>query len=65
MDVRKPAKKNCGSSTLETAITCGKRELFSDFEENSREKVKLGDNSSMDVLGKGNVQILVSGFYSS
>ncbi|KAI9192839.1 hypothetical protein LWI28_028346 [Acer negundo] len=37
---------------------CGKRELFLDFEGNFREKVKLGDNSSMDVVGKGNVRML-------
>ncbi|TXG48808.1 hypothetical protein EZV62_024683 [Acer yangbiense] len=41
---------------------CGNRELFSDFKGNFREKVKLGDNSSMDVMGKGNVQMLVNGF---
>lgn len=41
---------------------CGKREFFSDFEGNFREKVKLGDNSSMDVMGKGNVRMLVNGF---
>ncbi|KAL5745296.1 hypothetical protein ACOSP7_026442 [Xanthoceras sorbifolium] len=40
---------------------CGKKEFFSDFEGNFREKVKLGDNSSMDVMGKGNVRMLVNG----
>lgn len=41
---------------------CGKIELFSDFEGNFREKVKLGDNLSMDGMGRGNVRILVNGF---
>lgn len=41
---------------------CGKREFFSDFDGDFREKVKLGDNSSMDVMGKGKVRILVNGF---
>ncbi|KAL4296042.1 hypothetical protein GQ457_12G032770 [Hibiscus cannabinus] len=31
---------------------CGKREFFSNLDENFREKVKLGDNSSMNVMGK-------------
>ncbi|CAL9016699.1 unnamed protein product [Prunus brigantina] len=41
---------------------CGKREFFSDFDGDFREKVKLGDNSSMDVMGKGKVRMLVNGF---
>ena len=41
---------------------CGKRELFSYLDENFREKVKLGDNSNMDVKGKGTVRILVNGY---
>lgn len=41
---------------------CGKREFFSDFDGDFREKMKLGDNSSMDVMGKGNVCMLVNGF---
>ncbi|KAL4386156.1 hypothetical protein GQ457_09G030990 [Hibiscus cannabinus] len=40
---------------------CGKREFFSNLDENFREKVKLGDNSSMNVMGKGTVHILVNG----
>ncbi|GMP44372.1 hypothetical protein CsSME_00013329 [Camellia sinensis var. sinensis] len=32
---------------------CGKRELISDFEGNFKENVTLGDNLSMDVIGKG------------
>ena len=40
---------------------CGKKELFSDLNENFRETVKLGNNSSMTVMGKGNVRIRVNG----
>jgi len=39
---------------------CGKKELFSDLDENFRETVKLGNNSSMTVMGKGNVRIRVN-----
>lgn len=41
---------------------CGKKELFSYFDGSFREIVKLGDNSSMDVMGKGNIKKLVNGF---
>lgn len=40
---------------------CGKKEYFSDFDESFRETVKLGNNSSMAVTGKGNVRLLVNG----
>ncbi|TXG53599.1 hypothetical protein EZV62_018855 [Acer yangbiense] len=40
---------------------CGKKELFSVFDGGFREFVKLGNNSSMDVMGKGNVQLQVNG----
>ncbi|RDY04721.1 hypothetical protein CR513_11543, partial [Mucuna pruriens] len=39
---------------------CGKREFFSDLDESFREKVKLGYNSSMNVMGKGTVRILIN-----
>ena len=39
---------------------CGKNELFSDLDENFRETVKLGNNSSLIVIGKGNVRIRVN-----
>jgi transposase InsO family protein len=41
---------------------CGKRELFSDFDDTFRETVKLGDNSTMLVTGKGNIRMFVNGF---
>jgi len=34
---------------------CGKREFVLDFKEILKKKVKLGDNSSMIVMGKCNV----------
>ncbi|KHN25123.1 Retrovirus-related Pol polyprotein from transposon TNT 1-94, partial [Glycine soja] len=34
---------------------CGKKEYFSDLDENYKDSVKLGNNSSMAVTGKGNV----------
>ena len=38
----------------------GRRSFFSDLDENFRETVKLGNNSSMTVMGKGNVRIRVN-----
>ena len=40
---------------------CGKKEYFSDFDESFRDSVKLGNNSSMVVTGKGNVRVQVNG----
>lgn len=40
---------------------CGKRALFSDFDGSFRETVKLGNNTSMAVLGKGNIRLQVHG----
>lgn len=34
---------------------CGKKELFSYLDKNSKETLKLGNNTSMDVKGKGNI----------
>lgn len=39
---------------------CGKNELFCDLDENFREIVKLGNNSSITVIGKRNVRIRVN-----
>ena len=39
---------------------CGKKELFSDLDETFRETVKLGNNSCMTVMGKGNIRIRVN-----
>ncbi|RDY04658.1 hypothetical protein CR513_11605, partial [Mucuna pruriens] len=39
---------------------CGKWEVFFDLNESFREKVKLGDNSNMNVMGKGTVYILLA-----
>ena len=40
---------------------CGKKEYFSDFDGSFRDLVKLGNNSSMVVMGKGNVRLQVNG----
>ncbi|KAA8536912.1 hypothetical protein F0562_029390 [Nyssa sinensis] len=40
---------------------CGKRELFSQLDNNFREKVKLGNDTSLTVQGKGNVQMEING----
>jgi len=40
---------------------CGKKELFFGLNENFREIVKLGNNSSMIVKGKGNVRFQLNG----
>ncbi|KAA8549201.1 hypothetical protein F0562_000885 [Nyssa sinensis] len=40
---------------------CGKKEYFSDFDGSFRDSVKLGNNSSMVVTGKGNVRLQVNG----
>lgn len=34
---------------------CGKIEFFSDIDESFRESVKLGNNSSIAMMGKGNI----------
>jgi len=40
---------------------CGKKEIFSDLDEEFYESVKLGNNSTMTVKGKGNVRLQVNG----
>ena len=37
---------------------CGKKEYFLDFDGSFRDSVKLGNNSSMVVTGKGNVRLM-------
>ena len=39
---------------------CGKRELFSQFDDIFRKSVKLGNNSSLYVMGKGQIQLIVN-----
>ena len=39
---------------------CGKKEYFSDFDVTFRDFVKLSNNSSMVVLGKGNIRLQVN-----
>ena len=39
----------------------GRRNIFSDFDGSFRDSVKLGNNSSMVVMGKGNVRLQVNG----
>ncbi|CAL8992700.1 unnamed protein product, partial [Prunus brigantina] len=38
-------------------LMSGNKSLFSDLNEDFREHVKLGDNSSISVMGKGNIQV--------
>ena len=38
----------------------GNKSLFSDLNENFREHVKLRDNSSFSVMGKGNIQVHIN-----
>ena len=40
---------------------CGKKELFDNLDESFSTSVKLGDNSSMVVIGKGNIRMLMNG----
>lgn len=40
---------------------CGKKKYFLDFDELFRDSMKLGNNSSMIVLGKDNVRLQVNG----
>lgn len=40
---------------------CGDKSLFSDLNEGFSQMVKLGNNSKMSVIGKGNVRLIVSG----
>lgn len=40
---------------------CGKREMFTDLDDTFRKYVKLGNNSSLAVLGKGDVRMEVNG----
>jgi hypothetical protein len=40
---------------------CGIKSFFSDFDEKFRQFVKLGDNSKMMVMGKGNIRLQVGG----
>ena len=39
---------------------CGKKEYFSDFDGTFRDSVKLGNNTNLAVLGKGNVRLKVN-----
>jgi transposase InsO family protein len=40
---------------------CGIKSFFSDLDEKFRQSVKLGDNSKMMVMGKGNIRLQVDG----
>lgn len=40
---------------------CGEKEWFSDIDEDYKHHVKLGDNSKMAVMGKGNVRMEIGG----
>ncbi|PNY01730.1 copia-type polyprotein, partial [Trifolium pratense] len=39
----------------------GNKDWFYDFDENYRDSVKLGDDSRMNVMGKGNVKLSING----
>eukprot|EP00257_Ricinus_communis_P024695 XP_025012109.1 uncharacterized protein LOC112533883 [Ricinus communis] len=41
---------------------CGDKNEFEHFDETFRQKVTLGNNTKLNVLGKGNVRLKVSGF---
>nr|KYP42102.1 Retrovirus-related Pol polyprotein from transposon TNT 1-94 [Cajanus cajan] len=43
---------------------CGKREYFSDLDENFTDLVKLGNNSNIVVNGKGNIRLKIDGIIS-
>lgn len=38
---------------------CGKKEYFYDFDGSFRDSVKLGNNLSLSVIGKGNIRLQV------
>ncbi|KAL6345914.1 hypothetical protein AAG906_025194 [Vitis piasezkii] len=40
---------------------CGDRTMFNELDENFRHSVKLGNNTKMDVMGKGSVKLLLNG----
>lgn len=40
---------------------CSDKNLFTDLNENFRRMVSLGNNTKMNVLGKGNVRLQVNG----
>lgn len=40
---------------------CGKKDIFSDFDATFRESVKLGNDSSMAVMGKYNIRLNING----
>ena len=40
----------------------GKKNMFFDLDSNFRESVKLGNDSSINVQGKGKIQMEVNGF---
>jgi hypothetical protein len=40
---------------------CGKRQFFSDFDGTYRHSMKLGNNTRMEVIGKGNIRLEIKG----
>jgi hypothetical protein len=40
---------------------CGDRTIFSELDEKFQHSVKLGNNTKMDVMGKGSVKLLLNG----
>ena len=40
---------------------CGDRTMFNELDEKFRHSVKLGNNTKMDVMGKGSVKLLLDG----
>lgn len=39
---------------------CGDRTMFNELDENFRHSVKLGNNTKMDVIGKGSMKLLLN-----
>jgi hypothetical protein len=42
---------------------CGRKDIFFDFDCNFKESVKMGNNSSLSVHGRGRIRIEVNGIY--
>ena len=40
---------------------CGDRAMFNELDEKFQHSVKLGNNTKMNVMGKGNVKLLMNG----
>ena len=41
---------------------CGNKSLFSDLDESFKDTVKLGNNSTISIMGKGTIKLQVKGY---